>query len=75
MTKKNKNLFTFQQSINRITEIVEIMEDGNCELEDMISIYQEGIELINNCNTKLKNTQIKIDQINQSQLDNKEESK
>jgi len=39
--------------MQRISEIVSAMEDGNLPLEKLIDSYEEGIGLVKNCQEKL----------------------
>lgn len=39
--------------MQRISEIVSAMEDGNLPLEKLIDSYEEGIGLVNDCQDKL----------------------
>ncbi|MBL0725633.1 MAG: exodeoxyribonuclease VII small subunit [Alphaproteobacteria bacterium] len=61
---QNSINLTFQQSIDRISEIVTIMEDGKCELENMVDLYKEGTGLVKTCSKKLEKAKITISQIN-----------
>ena len=48
--KTSPNLETAMQ---RISEIVTSMEDGNLPLEKLIDAYQEGVGLVKSCQEKL----------------------
>lgn len=39
--------------MQRISEIVTSMEDGNLPLEKLIDAYEEGVELVKSCQEKL----------------------
>ena len=58
--KSDKN---FEQALNRLEEISELLEDENTPLEDSIKLFEEGIELKEFCEEKLKSAKIKIDKI------------
>ena len=58
--KNNKN---FEQSLKRLEEISELLEDENTPLEDSIKLFEEGIELKDFCEEKLKSAKLKIDKI------------
>ena len=56
MNKKiNKN---FEDSLK-----AELLEDENTPLEDSIKLFEEGIELKDFCEEKLKSAKLKIDKI------------
>ena len=58
--KNNKN---FEESLKRLEEISELLEDENTPLEDSIKLFEEGIELKDFCEQKLKLAKLKIDKI------------
>ena len=51
---------TFEENIMRLEEIVKILEEGNCSLDDSIKLFEEGIALSKLCNEKLENAKQKI---------------
>jgi exodeoxyribonuclease VII small subunit len=54
---------TFEQSMQRLEEIINDLESGNVELENAISLYSEGIKLQQHCKDKLENAKLKITKI------------
>jgi len=58
MTKKKENVF--EDSINRLQEISELLEKEGIELEESIKLYEEGIELVKTCNKTLKEAELKV---------------
>jgi len=50
MTKKP----SFQQSMDRLEEIVSLLEKNEIELEDAIALFEEGLQLVHTCNQQLK---------------------
>ena len=58
--KVDKN---FEQALNRLEKISELLEDENTPLEDSIKLFEEGIELKEFCEEKLKSAKLKIDKI------------
>jgi exodeoxyribonuclease VII small subunit len=51
---------TFEENIKRLEEIVKILEEGSCSLDDSIKLFEEGIALSKLCNEKLENAKQKI---------------
>ena len=47
--KKN----SFEESINRLEELVDKMESGESTLEQNLEWFEEGMDLINTCQTHL----------------------
>lgn len=50
----------FEQSLGRLEEIVKLLETGSAPLEESTKLYEEGIELIRNCNGLLEQTEARI---------------
>ena len=57
MATKAKN---FEESIERLEEIVRLLETGEAGLDESIKLYSEGIKLVGECNKKLDDTEKKI---------------
>ncbi len=61
MNKKNDK--NFENSLKRLEEIADLLENENTALEDSIKLFEEGIELKDFCEDKLKSAKLKIDKI------------
>ena len=59
MEKKIK----FEEALARLDKIVSDLESGNTSLDDSLTLFEEGIQLIKLCDTKLKNVEEKISEI------------
>jgi exodeoxyribonuclease VII small subunit len=55
--------FNFSQSLKRLEEIVQKMEDPNLDLDDGLSLLEEGVKLQKACREKLNQAQTKIEEI------------
>ena len=44
---------SFEQSINRLDEIVKLLERGDAPLSDSLKLFEEGTGLITNCDALL----------------------
>jgi len=55
-TKRN-----FEESLSRLEEIVSKMERSDLDLENSLSLFEEGIKLVHFCTTKLNETKKKIE--------------
>jgi exodeoxyribonuclease VII small subunit len=44
---------TFEQSLGRLEEIVELLEDGEAPLDTLLALFEEGSKLIKACNKML----------------------
>ncbi len=67
MNKENKNTdiekMSFEKAMDELETIVSDLENGSIELEESIEKYQRGIQLKKHCDQKLKEANMKIDQI------------
>ena len=61
MNKKKEN--NFESALNRLEEISDLLENEDTPLEDSIKLFEEGIELKEFCEEKLKSAKLKIDKI------------
>ena len=59
MTEK----LTFEQSIERLEQIVQAMEQGNVPLEESMALFQEGTGLAANCEKLLENARQQIQKV------------
>ena len=50
----------FRKSMNRLEEIIDLLEKNDMELEDAITYFEEGLKLVNNCDAQLKNFENKV---------------
>ena len=61
MNKKKEN--NFESALKRLEEISYLLENEDTSLEDSINLFEEGIELKEFCEEKLKSAKLKIDKI------------
>ena len=57
MAKKNPG---FEESLERLEEIVRILDSGSEGLDHSLKLYEEGIALIRACTEKLDQTEQKV---------------
>ena len=60
MNSQNK---TFEESMQRLEQIVRAMERGDVALEESLKLFQEGTELIRSCNQLLDEAQLHVKKI------------
>ena len=65
-----KKELTFEDSMNRLDEIVSLLEQNNEPLDKTIELFEEGLTLVKNCETKLKTFESKIAEIQKRSDDN-----
>ncbi len=61
MNKKKEN--NFESALKRLEEISDLLESEDTPLENSIKLFEEGIELKEFCEEKLKSAKLKIDKI------------
>lgn len=58
-----KNELNYESSINRLNEIIDILEKNEESLDDALALYEEGTKLVAFCTKKLENAKQKIVEI------------
>ena len=64
---------TFEQSVNRLEEIVKRMERGDVPLEEALSLFEEGTGLVASCSRLLDEAELKVVQMTKGADGNPEE--
>ena len=65
--KINKsNDLSFEQHLDRAKDIIANLESGNCNLDELLSKYKNGVESLNYCTEKLNEFEDKIKKIKDS---------
>ena len=55
-----KKELTFEEAMARLEEIVSLLENGKSPLDESLSAFEEGVALINLCNTKLTEAEQRV---------------
>ena len=55
-----KKEISFENAMDRLDEIVSLLENGECQLEEALNIFEEGISLVKICNKKLETAEKSI---------------
>jgi exodeoxyribonuclease VII small subunit len=58
-----KTKMTFEESMSRLEEIVSELEKNEKPLDETITLFEEGLQLVKSCDEKLKGYEAKIDQL------------
>ena len=53
----------FKQSMSRLEEIIAALEKNEIELEDAIALFEEGLQLVNSCESQLKNFENRVQEL------------
>jgi len=62
-TKSNVSKLNFEDSIKRLKEIVEQIEQGEIPLQDSLEQYEQGMALIKHCRGILQQAEKRIEKI------------
>lgn len=66
MAKKNQN--TFEEKLERLDTIVQLLDSGELSIEEMMKIYEEGMNLAQECRSYLEKAEQKIEIIEKSHI-------
>ena len=58
-----KKELTFEEEMNRLSTIVSTLEQNDQPLDTTIDFFEEGLNLVKSCESKLKNFESKIEEI------------
>ena len=58
-----KQEINFETALKRLEEIVAQLEKGNIDLDKSLKLFEEGVELVKLCDTKLKEVEVKAAKI------------
>jgi len=64
--KRKEEKQSFKESLERLEEIAQKLEDENLDLEVAIQLYEEGVQLNALCLKKLQEAELKITQLKNS---------
>lgn len=57
------NNMTFESSLQRLEQIVRTLERGEAPLEESLKLFQEGTELVRDCETMLEKAELQVKKI------------
>ena len=52
---------TFEQAVDRLEEIVRLLDAGELSLDESLRLFEEGIKLARECSKKLSDVQGKLE--------------
>ena len=56
---KKENI-SFESAVERLEEVVKLLESGKVGLDESLKLYEEGVSLVRFCNDALDNAEKKI---------------
>ena len=62
----------FEKAMDRLQEIVDLLETGKACLDDELKLYEEGVALITYCSDKLNAAEQKIREITSAEKNGEE---
>ena len=54
---------SFETAFDKLTEVVQQLEEGGLTLEEMISLYERGQALANHCQKQLDQAELRVHQL------------
>ncbi|WP_221032556.1 exodeoxyribonuclease VII small subunit [Actomonas aquatica] len=66
MTKTKAAALSFEDALAKLETIVEAMEDGDVPLAELLAKFEEGTKLLKQCESRLQQAELKIEQLKQS---------
>jgi len=54
---------SFEESLTELEGIADKLEKGQLSLDESLLLFQNGIKLVRECNTKLKNTRQNVEKL------------
>lgn len=59
----NEQNMTFEASMHRLEQIVRALERGDVALEESLKLFQEGTELVKNCQKMLDQAKLQVQKV------------
>ncbi len=59
----NEKNMTFEQSMQRLEQIVRTLERGDAPLDDSLKLFQEGTELVRTCGKLLDEAELSVKKV------------
>ena len=58
-----KEKMTFEQSMQRLEQIVRALERGDAQLDESLKLFQEGTELVRSCGKMLEEAELQVKKV------------
>jgi exodeoxyribonuclease VII small subunit len=63
MVKSQKEKMNFEEAFHKLETIVEKLESGESSLEVSMQLFEEGMDLIKFCSTKLNQAELRLQKL------------
>lgn len=67
MSDKQSRIKDFEKSLSQLESLVEGLEKGDLPLEEALKQFEQGIQLARSCQNALKQAELKVRQLTESQ--------
>lgn len=57
---------TFEKSLERLREIIRLLEEGNVSLSESLDLYKEAVELSVSCKKELEEAKLQVEIIDKN---------
>lgn len=71
MDEQNQNKQTYEQAVERLSQIVKLLESGKASLDESIRLFEEGSELVKVCTSLLETAEQKVISVTDSEANAK----
>ncbi len=75
MKAQDVRSMSFEDSYDRLEEVIKRLEDGTLSLEESIALYEEGVELAVHCGNKLDDAEMRVTELLQEAAEEQESNK
>ena len=55
-----KKEISFENAMDRLEEIVSLLESGDSPLDESLSLFEEGVKLVKHCNSQLEKAESSV---------------
>ena len=66
MCENNNDTMSFEENMNRLGQIVTLLERGDAKLADSLALFEEGTKLVSRCSAMLDGAQPQIMKLQKS---------
>lgn len=67
MVKAKTKNETYEELYTTLTKLVDTLENGNLSLDESLKLYQEAMNIAQQCQLKLEDAQTKLDSITKTE--------
>jgi exodeoxyribonuclease VII small subunit len=63
MDRERIEALSFEDSYDRLEEVIRRLEEGDLGLDESVALYEEGMRLAEHCGRKLDDAELRVTQI------------